>query len=173
MITTRHGTIRTTDPDDAPVFARIYDPAGPPRAAALDLRKEPILASADEVRELLARQEAQQGTVFAVENAEGEVRGFCGVRGANAEAAFAEMALMFADPADYATPLADETAEFLFERAYARQRLAKLIGHALDCEPELRDFFIRTGFESSGIQREVLYARGRWHGLETFSHYKE
>jgi len=172
MINTGHGYIRTTDPDDAPAFARLYDPLGPPRAAALDLRREPILPSVDEVREMLARQETRQGAVYTVENREGEVRGFCSVRGVNAEAAFGEMAVMFADPADYAAPLAEEAAHFLFERAYARQRLAKLIGHALDGECELREFFARLGFEHCGVQREVLHARGRWHDLETFSHFK-
>lgn len=170
MITTAHGSIRTADFDDAPALLRLYDPAFP-RSALLDIRREPILPNEDDLREMLNRKEVQQGMLFAVEDGEGLVRGFCSLRGVSPEAAFGEVAVMFIEAEDHDTPLAAEAAEFLLERAFDRLRLHKVVAHCLESETALRRLLVRHGFESSGVQREVFFSLGRWHNLETFSRF--
>lgn len=170
MITTAHGSIRTADFDDAPALLRLYDPAFP-RSALLDIRREPILPNEDDLREMLSRKEVQQGLLFAVEDIEGVIRGFCSLRGVSPEAAFGEVAVMFVDAAGHETPLAGEAVEFLLERAFERQRLHKVVAHCLESETALHRLLEQHGFESSGVQRDVFFSLGRWHNLETFSRF--
>jgi hypothetical protein len=70
------------------------------------------------------------------------------------------------DPALYATCLAEEAADFLYERAFVRSGLFKVVSYCLDCEAELSSFLRAQGFTSAGVQRDVVYAQGRWHALE-------
>ncbi|MFP4500050.1 MAG: N-acetyltransferase family protein [Candidatus Hydrogenedentota bacterium] len=168
MITTAHGYIRSTDPDDAAILARLYDPACP-RAALLDLRREPVFPTVDEIRQMLVRPPSKQGRFYTIEDKTGAVRGFCGIRGSNTEAAFGEVHALFLDPADYAGPQAGEVADFLFERTFIRQRLQRILAHALETETALAGFLRAHGFASCGVQREVLYTQGRWHNLETLA----
>lgn len=170
MIQTPHGYIRAAESEDAPALVRLYDPARP-RAALLDAKREPIMPTLDDVRELLARKEVQQGVLYAVEDAVGIVQGFCSVRGVNTEAAFGETALLFLEDETYATPLAEDALDFVLERAFARQRLRKLLAHGLEGETALKTFLLGHGFESNGVQRDVLYSLGRWHCLEVFTRF--
>ena len=170
MIRTEHGHIRTADLDDAPALLGLYDPAHP-RSSLLDIRREPIMPTEDDLREMLTRKEVQQGLIHAVEDNTGSVAGFCSLRGMNHEAGFGEVAVMFLENEAYASPLADEAMAFLFERAFVRSRLRKVIAHGLDSETDLHALYARTGFETSGVQREVFYSMGRWHDLVTFSRF--
>ncbi len=170
MIQTPYGYIRAAESEDAPALVRLYDPARP-RAALLDAKREPIMPTPDDVRELLSRKEVQQGALYAVEDATGAVRGFCSVRGVNAEAAFGETALLFLDEEAYATPLAEDVLEFVLDRAFVRLRLRKLLAHAFEGETALKAFLAGHGFESNGVQRDALYTLGRWHSLEVFTRF--
>lgn len=168
MITCEHAVIRTADPDDAPAMARLYAP-GRVRAALMDSRHEPMLPNRDELREALSTPDAMKGTFFAVEDRTGLVQGFCLLRGASKDAAYGEFGLLLIDPAGYETPLADDVFRFAYGRAFERLRLRKLVSHCFDGEADVRAYFMRCGFHSNGVQREVFYGDGRWHNLETFS----
>jgi len=165
VIAGQHTFIRGTELDDVPAFSRLYQ-AGTLRAGLLDARREPILPTRDELRELLSRKEIADGGFYTVEDRGGEIQGFCSLRGVNSEARYAEFSLVLLDPALYATPLADEAAGFLYERAFVRAGLNKVVAYCLDGEAELSRFLGAQGFESAGVQRDVVYAEGRWHALE-------
>jgi len=168
MISGTHTYIRSAEPDDAPVLFAAYD-LERPRSCLLDGKREPLIPTRDELREVLGRKEAAQGTFYAVEDSAGRVRGFCGLRGVNPEACFGEVYFLLLDEEDYGRPLAGEVFAFVCGRAFARLGLHKVVAHALDSEVALRAFLVAHGFESGGIQREAVYARGRRHHLETFS----
>lgn len=168
MIQGTYTYIRTTDPDDAPALYGLYDMRRP-RAALLDMRREPLMPTRDELREMLGRKEAARGAFFTIEDRTGAIIGFCGVRGASLEARFAEATLMMCRESDCATPEADEALAFLRSRGFEWLRLHKLVAHCLDRESELRGALMRHGFVSEGVQREVLYAAGRRHNLEVLS----
>lgn len=168
MIISEHSAIRATDPDDAPWLAALYSD-GPLRASLLDGRREPVNPTVDELRETLASKEAAASAFYTIENRSGDIRGFCNARGTNQEAAFGEVNLLLFNEDDLATPLATEAFCFILDRAYGRMRLRKTLTTLLDSETVLRAFLVAQGFESAGVQREVLYAAGRWHNLETMS----
>ena len=168
MITNEHTRIRTTEPDDAPAFAAIYAETLP-RAATLDARREPIRPSPAEVRDMLGRPEAKQNPLYTLEDHEGVIRGFVGIRGVHPEASFAEAAILLGDPDDYAGPIATEAAHFIDDRAFARMHLRKVLTHGLTEETALRAFYLAHGYSSCGVQRQVIYTAGRWHDLETFT----
>lgn len=168
MITGEHGVIRSMDPDDAEALLRLYI-EGPPRSSLLDRKRELILPTAGELREMLGRKESIPAGLLVVEDREGKVCGFCGLRHAGAELAYAELVLMFHDEAVYRAPLALETLRYLCQNAFMEKRLNKLIAHCLDTEPGWRMFVSEMGFTCDGRQRDVLYAGGHWHDVELFS----
>ena len=168
MITGQHTFIRGTEHDDVPALSELYR-AGTLRAGLLDARREPVLPTRDELRELLSRKEIADGGYYTVEDRSGIVQGFCSLRGMNTEAGYAEFNLVLLDPAQYASPLADEAAAFLFDRAFTRSGLRKVVAYCLEGEVEFGAFLRAQGFESAGIQRDVVYARGCWHALEALS----
>ena len=45
--------------------------------------------------------------------------------------------------------------------------------HVLDTEATYRNLLMAKGFESNGIQREVVYTKGVWHDLEILSLFRE
>ena len=168
MITGEHTFIRGTELDDVPTLSVLYR-AGTLRAGLLDGRREPVLPTRDELRELLSRKEIADGGYYTVEDRSGTVQGFCSLRGMNSEARYAEFSLVLLDPADYASPLASEVATFLYDRAFTRSGLRKVVAYCLEGEIELAAFLHAQGFESAGIQRDAVYAGGRWHALEALS----
>ena len=165
MIAGQHTFIRGTELDDVPAFSRLYQ-AGTLRAGLLDARREPVLPTRDELRELLSRKEIADGGFYTVEDRAGEIQGFCSLRGMNSEARYAEFSLVLLDPALYTSSLAEEAAAFLYERAFVRSGLYKVVAYCLEGETELAGFLRAQGFESAGIQRDAVYAQGRWHALE-------
>lgn len=170
MIYGEHALIRTADSDDAPAFQALYD-AEAPRTVLLSATREPMFPTREEIRELFRRKEAAS-TFYVVEDTEGRIRGFCGLRTSQElrDTAFiSEVILLFIDRADYKLPIANEVFEWLKHTAFGVQRLNKLIGHALDTETALADWLKSVGFESNGVQREVLFTGGQWHNMETFS----
>lgn len=167
MIAGQYTFIRGTELDDVPALAQLYQ-VGCLRAGLLDARREPVLPTRDELRELLSRKEIAEGGFYTIEDRAGEIQGFCSLRGANSEARYAEFSLVLLDPGQYATHLAVEAAHFLYDRAFVRQGLHKVVAYCLDCETPLADFLRAQGFVSAGVQRDVLFAQGRWHGLEAF-----
>jgi len=172
VITREQAIIRTTDPDDAPYLHALYIES-PLRAALLDNKREPVLPTVTELRQTFTQKEARQGHFYTVEDAAGAVQGFCSLRGVTPDAGFGELTLTLADEAAYATPLADEALAFLFERAFVRLRLRKVLAHALENETPLRDFWLRHNFACDGRHREVVYARGRWYDLELFTIHRD
>lgn len=168
MISTDHTFIRAADPDDAVFLKNLYTPRTL-HSSLLDVRREPLAPSADELREMLGHKDAVRGAFHAIEDKTGMIRGFCGVRGVNQEAGFAEILLLFFDEGDYAGPMAVEALEFLCALGFKRMRLGKLLAHCLDSEAALRAFLVQRGFRSEGIQREVLYSQGRYFNLEALS----
>jgi RimJ/RimL family protein N-acetyltransferase len=164
-----HCGIRAAEPDDAPALKRVYH-AAKPRAATLDRRREPIIPTTDELRELLNSKDVKLlGEYYAVEDATGEIRGFCCLRAGRQDVFFGEMLLMFIEDADLAGGMADETFAFLKNKAFAERRLNKIVAQCLDTETALRSFLLRQGFRSDGVAREVLYSLGRWFNNETLS----
>lgn len=168
MIKGTHSFIRGTEQDDVPALAALYqNPV--PRGGLLDGRREPITPTRDELRELLGRKEVVEGGFYTIEDQTGEIQGFCSLRGVNAEARYGEFNFLLLDPARYRDPLAEEAGQFLFDRAFLRLGLRKVVAYCLQHEQELADFLRRSGFESAGLQREILYAGGRWHDLEAYA----
>ncbi len=166
MITGEYGVIRTAEQDDAVALKRLYDPSQP-RSALLDRKRELLVPTLDELRELLNHKESKRGVFYTVEDRCGEVHGFCLLRGAQPEVSYAEFVVMFFEDADYATPLADETFGFLAQRAFVQLKLNKVVAQCLDGEAAYRDFLVCHGFESEGVQRDVLFNQGRWYSLES------
>lgn len=168
MIASEHTLIRTADPDDADFLLEVYR-AERPRAALLDGRREPVLPNRDELAEMLGSKDAGRNQFFAVEDSEGCVRGFCGLRGVSIEAVFAEIMVLLIDGADHAGPIGRDAVQFLLDRAFGRMHLDKVLGTCLDSEPELRALLADSGFVSGGVQRQVLYSGGEWHDIETMT----
>lgn len=168
MITTEHAVIRAAEPDDAPVLQAVYR-AGAPRACLLDQRREPVLPTYDEITEVMAQKEIGYPVFYAVEDKTGGLRGFCSLRGLNPEVNYSEWIVMLLEDADLKTPLAADMADFLKRQAFQRLGLNKVITHALECETALRDFLLRHGFRSDGIQREAVFTAGRYYDIETLS----
>lgn len=169
MIQGQYAVIRSADVDDAPALHALYDPAQP-RAALLDPQRELFLIGEDDARELLAAKPAQMAPINAVEDSEGNVRGFCGFRGVDQEALYASWMLLYLDAADYEAPMTKEVVEYFLSDGFRRLHLRKIMAQCLDWEGAYRDALIRHGFESNGVQREVLYSQGRWHDMETFDY---
>lgn len=167
MIRGEHTYIRGTEQDDVDALYAFYAPEYP-RAGLLDGRREPLLPNRDDLRDLLTRKEIADGSFYTVEALDGEIAGFCSLRGQNAEGRFAEYSLQLTAPALYTTPVAHEAHAFLVERAFSRLSLRKVLCHALAHEEALAAFLRSVGFHSAGMQRDVLYAGGTWQNLETF-----
>ncbi len=170
MIAGNHAFIRGAEPDDAPFLHRFYQ-ARRPRAALLDQHREPLLPTAAELEELLARKDGLQGSFYTIEDLTGVVRGFCSLRGANQEAGFADLVFLLDDDAAFGSPLAAEALAFILARGYGRMGLRKILGHCLEGEESLRDALTAHGFESDGVQRQVLFTAGRWYDMETLTRF--
>jgi hypothetical protein len=169
MITGRHSVIRTAGREDASALRRYYS-LGHPVAALLDQRYEFIMPTEDELAEVLSGPGlGRLGGMNVVEDGAGAVRGFCAIRNTPNEPYMGQLVLILEALNDYGSPLAVETVDYLREEAFARKRLRKLMVYLLDDERELRALVLRHGFESDGVQREVLYSAGRWYGLETLT----
>ena len=168
MITGEHAVIRTAVQDDAVALKRLYDPTHP-RSAFLDRKRELLVPTIDELRQLLTRAEAKTGVFYTVEDRGGTIRGFAVLRGSTPEISSAELVVMLLDDADYATGLADEVCGFLLHRAFVQMGLNKMMAQCLDWERAYRDFLGARGFESDGVQRDVLFAQGRWYDLESLT----
>ncbi len=163
-----HTHIRYSEPDDARFVQSLYL-EGPPRAALLDVRRERPMPTIQEVREMLTQKDAMRGMLFTVEDLDGRLTGWCGLRGVNPEARFAEMMLLFADAAAYDAPGANEVIDFLLDHAFGRFGLGKVIALSLDVETTLGVCLERRGFLACGAQRHALFSGGVWHDLETWT----
>jgi RimJ/RimL family protein N-acetyltransferase len=168
MITGEHIAIRMSDPDDADALYTLYT-ARQPRAALLDKRREPLMPARDELRETLARRENTRGLFYTLEDCEGRIRGFASLGGMLQETGTGELRLLLHETADHAAPLADEAVGLLLRRAFVRMRLSRLTAHCLEGEHALAGLLRRHGFLSEGVQRDVLYAGGRWHNMESLA----
>jgi RimJ/RimL family protein N-acetyltransferase len=172
MITGEHSVIRMAEADDAYELKRLYD-APAPRSALLDRRREMPTMSVDEVREGLARHERFGGILYAIEDKGGFVRGFCTLRGVQVEMSYGEVVMMLFEEADYDNPLADEAYDYLHHMAFDNKRLNKVVAHCLDNEQGYRRLLVRKGFQSNGVQREVLWTQGRWHSIEMLTRFHD
>jgi RimJ/RimL family protein N-acetyltransferase len=170
MITLAHGHIRTADADDIYAFHALYQ-IHKPRAALLDKAREPLLPTRDELSVMLSKKDTFKGGLYVLDDTEGEVRGFCTLRGMVQDARYAEMGIFLYEDTDYISPLAVDALEFIRSEAFERYQLYKVITQALDSETAWVSFLGEHAFEQSGQQRNVLYAGGKWHNLLTFSLY--
>ncbi|MDZ4857414.1 MAG: GNAT family protein [Candidatus Hydrogenedentes bacterium] len=168
MISGKYTIIRSAEPDDAVAMWRLYDP-GRPRSFLLGPSREVMIPTQDEMREMLARRDVIQGSFFAIEDFAGEVLGCCVLRGAKMESDFAEVVVALSHDGAYNTPVADEVFQFLEKLGFVDKKLNKLVAHCLSDETEYRDFLGRHGFTSDGIQREMVYTKGRYFDLESLS----
>jgi len=169
MITGQHSTIRSAELDDLHSLRALYAP-DPPRSLHLDRRRELYIPTSDELRETINRPEVRLGFgLLAIEDREGNVRGFCALRGISQEAGYAEAYLAFIDLDDLATPMAEEVFQYLRRRAFVELRLNKLVAFSLDLETQWRAFLVHHGFTSDGVQREMVYTMGAYHDVESFT----
>lgn len=171
MIRGEHATVRGAEQDDAAALKELYDPEWP-RAALLDRRRELVTPSVDEVRELFAQKQQRQGAFLTIEDPTGRIVGFSVLRGLNPEVGYGEAAVLLADPAAYAAPLADEVLEFMLCRAFVRFRLHKVIAQCLEGEESYEALLARRGFVREGVHREVMYTQGRYFDLATLALFK-
>lgn len=169
MIRGEHSVLRTALIDDAEAFSRLFS-AGSPRAPLLDQRQEWLVPTLHELRHALSgvRQETYSG-LNVVENLEGDPVGFCVLRRGKSDPLFSQMSVMLFDASMYTTELANEVGARLIEDGFGRNLGHKLMAQCLCREPEYRAYLAGLGFESDGVQREVLYANGRWHDMESLS----
>ncbi len=163
-----HSVIRTAERDDATMFARLFR-LGCPLASLMDQKREYLIPTIDELRELLGGTKNMGGIFNAVEDLSGSVRGFCTVRSAPGDMPFGQFALMMLDEEDYALPIMDDVMRYLAAEAFQRRGQNKVMVYRLDYEAKIRELYLANGFRSDGIQREVLYAGGRWHDLESLT----
>ncbi len=168
MIRTEHGVIRTADPDDANAVRRLFPPDRP-RAFFLDRRRELTYPTVDEFWQIFNQRDASHLPFYAVEDLAGQVQGFITLRASTSEASFGELVLMFGHEEAYEAPFAEEALQFLCQTAFRERRMNKVVAQCLDTETACRAFLTARGFESDGVQREVLYTQGCWRDLESLS----
>ncbi len=162
-------SVRLADPDDAGRLVFYYRS---PRlySALLDQRREPVMATRDELADMLSGKDRTLGQLFALVRDTGAIMGFGGIRGSSLENLAGEIFLLLPDAPDYLTTAARLMLRFLLKRAFTRARLNKVLAVGLVDEEDTWLTLARsTGFQSCGIQRQVLYARGRWFDLETLT----
>jgi RimJ/RimL family protein N-acetyltransferase len=172
MIVGEHILIRTADPDDADGLAAIGDAASP-RSFFLDARREINAPTVDEMAETLRSKQARTGMFYAIEDKSGTIRGFSSLKMALHGSFFAEMLLAFLDEQDFAAPVGRETLESLLRMAFVDRKLTKIVAQILDCEDDYRGLLEDRGFTCDGRQREVSFARGRYHDLLAYSLFAE
>jgi len=170
LITGNHAIIRGADPDDAS-FLHAFYAEGRLRAALLDAHREPLQPTQSELEELLGRKDGFQGSFHTVEDLTGAVRGFVSIRGANHEAGFADLVFLLDEDGVYTSGVGEEALAFILDRAFARMGLRKLLGHAVVGEDGLVAALAAGGFTHDGVQREILFARGRWHDIATMTRF--
>ncbi len=168
MIIGTHTVLRFSEPEDAHFYRKLYLQGGA-KAALLDNRREFGAPTLQEIRELLKKSESTRAFLFTVEDPEGRLRGWCGLRALNIEAAFCELFVVFDAPEEYAGPMADETLDALLDRAFNRLGLQKVLATCLDSEETLHACLLRHGFQSCGVQRDVLYGKEGWRSLDTLA----
>jgi RimJ/RimL family protein N-acetyltransferase len=166
----KHGVIRSAGPDDAAFLRQLYRPDRP-IAGLLDDKREVAVPTWDELREALGTntQTRQANWLNAVEDLNGDVRGFCALRASPLEQYYGLIIGMFLDEDDFDSPLAEEAGAFLVMEAFQRKRLHKVVAYSLEHEAGFRRWLLRIGFTPDGRQRDVLWAAGRWFGLDAFS----
>lgn len=168
MITGHHCIIRTADPDDARALSVLYNGAVP-RAAYLNRRREILLPTVDELRESLSRKDRNAAPLYVVEDLEGRIRGLCALSAGGTDTAYGEIFFLFSCEEDFAGPVAREALAFLCREGLREKRLNKIVAQSLETEPGYRQALVAMGFESNGVQREVLHTQGRYFDLETLT----
>jgi RimJ/RimL family protein N-acetyltransferase len=168
VIRGKHSVLRFSEPDDACFYRDLYL-EGAPRAALLDVRREYGLPTLQDIQELLKKSEASRAFLFTIEDTDGHLAGWCGLRALNIEAQYCELFMVFASDADYSGPVANETLSVLLGRAFNQLGLRKVMATCLDCEMPLHACLLRHGFVSCGIQRDILYGSGAWRSLDTLA----
>lgn len=166
MIVSEKSLLRFSEPEDAIFYKTLYVEGGP-KAALLDARREFAQPSLAEIQEILRKSEAARALLFTVEDREGRLRGWCGLRALSMEARYCELFLVFASEEDYAGRVAQEALAALLDRAFSQLNLDKVIATCLDVEEALHACLLQAGFLSCGVQREVLFSGGVWRGLDT------
>ena len=171
MITGLYCAIRTADPNDARALSALYNGAVP-RAAYLNRRREILLPTLDDLRETLTQQNRPNpSSLYVVEDLEGLLRGLCALNTGGTETAHGEIFCLFHYEEDYVSPIGRETLAFLCRQGVREKHLNKVVAQCLETETGYRQALADMGFESNGVQREVLYTQGRYFSLETLTLY--
>jgi RimJ/RimL family protein N-acetyltransferase len=167
MITCTHCVIRTAEPDDAWDMVRLYKP-GEPKATLLGRGREPIQPGVEEMREVLRPAEGRPQVFYAIEDHEGVIQGYCGLRtGLGEDTHYGEVMVLMHDEAALDSPLALDAWDWMIQKAFREMLWRKTVAHVLSCEAAERAWLVRRGFESCGVQREVVYTGGQWLDIET------
>ncbi len=168
MITGHHCAIRTADPDDARALSALYNGVAP-KAAYLNRRREILLPTVDDLRESLSRKDRNASPLYVVEDLEGRIRGLCALSAGGTDIGYGEIFFLFLDEEDLSGPLAREALAYLCREGLREKRLNKVVAQSLETEPGYRHALVDMGFESNGVQREVLHTQGRYFDLETLT----
>lgn len=169
MVIGEHAVIRGAEPDDASALCAIYN-AGQMRACLLNQQREFIAPTVDEISIMLAGgPDGRPNDLNTIEDRQGAIRGFCALRAAPNEPLFGQLVVMACEESDYHEPVCDEAAHYLIEEAFLRRRLHKVLAQSLEHESAFAQFLVRHGFQSDGVQRQVVYSGGRWLDLESFT----
>jgi len=168
MIKKKYTIIRNADRFDAKELLNFYFYT-PPFACLLDTKREPIIPNLSELEELLQHKDTAQ-SFYAVENKQGDIRGFIVLKGINPEVLFGEIMLLFDNEIyEKEDTLIGEALEFIETRAFRQLHLRKLMTTCLDEENSLRQFLQSHSYQCEGCMREVLFTCGKWHNLETWA----
>jgi len=170
MITRSEALIRTTDPDDAGTLYNLYA-SRRARFALLDQKREPLLPTKLELREMLASKETDKSMFYSVESPDGILRGFFVLRGLNQEGGYCEVSPMLEDEEDYGGAIGREALDYVVERAFGQLRLRKVVSHLLAREGQAAALLMQRGFTDHGTQRQAVYTGGRWHDIRAFGLY--
>lgn len=168
MIVGEHAVVRIADPDDAVSLAQLFDPQVP-RSFSLNMRRELQYLTIDDLREALNHKDFRAGLFYTIEDITGLVRGFFSIKTPLPEVNYSEFLFGLASSEDYNSPLAANAMEILERLAFVEKRLNKLVAQCLENETDFRALLEARGFQSDGVQRDVLFTGGRYLDLETLT----
>ncbi len=172
MITKEYSVIRTIEPSDVDFLYDFYN-GEQIYGALLDQKREPLNPTISELVELLQNKDVAN-SFYTVEDKEGNKKGFIALKGINPEVLFGELILLFDENLyESDSPLIEEALKFIEEKAFKKLHLRKILSLCLDSEIKLSNFLKNSGYQFEGELREVLYAKGKWHNLQTWAKYRK
>ena len=171
MIINKHSIIRTIERSDVDFLYYFYN-GKQIYGALLDQKREPLYPTISELEELIQNKEVVN-SFYTVEDKGGNKKGLIALKGINPEVLFGELIILFdEDEFNNSPALIEESLKFIEEKAFKKLHLKKVLSLCLDSEKTLSNFLKNQGYQFEGELREVLYARGSWHNLQTWAKYQ-